>query len=340
MEDTLGKRIMQNRKRLNLTQDQLAEQLGVTAQAVSKWENDQSCPDIGMLPRLAEIFDISIDRLLGAKTPARDAEVVSDTAQAEADSAAAGNGRCFFEWNGGRRSEVGFALWVLLLGGLLIADHLLEWDVGFWRLAWPSFLAVVIGIFGGSGFSFFRLGCILFGGYFLLDGINVLPITLGGEILWPMLVILFGLCLLVDALRKPKRPAIRIGKKNCSPSGHHEKVSSCDIQEDSFHCESCFAENTYLIDVACLRTGSAENCFGSATVDLSAVGAVAEDCSICAECSFGQLDILVPRRFSVTAQPSTCFGTVETVGRPDSEPQGKLSVSCEVAFGRVRIIYG
>ena len=55
MEQTLGKRIMHHRKRLGLTQDQLAEKCGVTAQAVSKWENDQSCPDINMLPRLAEL---------------------------------------------------------------------------------------------------------------------------------------------------------------------------------------------------------------------------------------------------------------------------------------------
>ena len=56
MEETLGKRIVANRRRLGITQDRLAEQLGVTAQAVSKWENDQSCPDITMHPiTLAEI---------------------------------------------------------------------------------------------------------------------------------------------------------------------------------------------------------------------------------------------------------------------------------------------
>ena len=44
MEETLGARITFHRKRLGMTQDKLAEQLGVTAQAVSKWENDQSCP--------------------------------------------------------------------------------------------------------------------------------------------------------------------------------------------------------------------------------------------------------------------------------------------------------
>ena len=63
MESTLGKRITANRKRLGFTQDQLAEQLGITAQAVSKWENDLSCPDISFLPKLADIFGITTDAL-------------------------------------------------------------------------------------------------------------------------------------------------------------------------------------------------------------------------------------------------------------------------------------
>ena len=65
MDLSLGKRITKNRKRLGLTQDQLAEKLGITAQAVSKWENDLSCPDISILPKLADIFSISTDELLG-----------------------------------------------------------------------------------------------------------------------------------------------------------------------------------------------------------------------------------------------------------------------------------
>ena len=79
MEQTLGKRIVLNRKRMHMTQDQLAEKLGVTAQAVSKWENDQSCPDIATLPKLAQIFGITVDELLGTRQmPAREAEVVED----------------------------------------------------------------------------------------------------------------------------------------------------------------------------------------------------------------------------------------------------------------------
>lgn len=65
--ETMGKRIAAFRKRRGLTQDQLAEQLGISAQAVSKWETDLSCPDIGLLPQLAEILEVSLDDLFGVE---------------------------------------------------------------------------------------------------------------------------------------------------------------------------------------------------------------------------------------------------------------------------------
>lgn len=61
---TLGKRITNFRKEKNLKQEQLAEILNVSPQAVSKWENDVTCPDISLLPELAKIFNVSIDELL------------------------------------------------------------------------------------------------------------------------------------------------------------------------------------------------------------------------------------------------------------------------------------
>ena len=63
MEQTIGKRIARLRKSRGMTQDQLAERVGVSAQAVSKWENDVSCPDISLLPKLAEIFQVTTDSL-------------------------------------------------------------------------------------------------------------------------------------------------------------------------------------------------------------------------------------------------------------------------------------
>lgn len=64
MVQSLGKRISELRKKKGITQDQLAEEMGVSSQAVSKWENDISCPDIGLLPQLADFFGVSLDELM------------------------------------------------------------------------------------------------------------------------------------------------------------------------------------------------------------------------------------------------------------------------------------
>lgn len=57
--------IIRLRHEKNLTQEQLADFLGITKASVSKWENQQSLPDIMLLPRLAAFFDVTIDDLLG-----------------------------------------------------------------------------------------------------------------------------------------------------------------------------------------------------------------------------------------------------------------------------------
>ena len=59
----LGKKIRQLRFKAGLTQEQLADQLGISAQSVSKWENAVAMPDITTLPLLAEVFGVSIDDL-------------------------------------------------------------------------------------------------------------------------------------------------------------------------------------------------------------------------------------------------------------------------------------
>lgn len=63
MEKTIGKKLYELRKQSGFTQDYVAEKLGVSAQAVSKWENDIACPDIMTLPNIANLYGISIDEL-------------------------------------------------------------------------------------------------------------------------------------------------------------------------------------------------------------------------------------------------------------------------------------
>ena len=67
MDMTIGKRIAFFRKEKGLTQEELAQHMGISPQAVSKWENDQTCPDISALPKLARLFGVTVDELLEGK---------------------------------------------------------------------------------------------------------------------------------------------------------------------------------------------------------------------------------------------------------------------------------
>ena len=67
MDMTIGKRIALLRKEKGLTQEELAQHMGISPQAVSKWENDQTCPDISALPKLSRLLGVTVDELLEGK---------------------------------------------------------------------------------------------------------------------------------------------------------------------------------------------------------------------------------------------------------------------------------
>lgn len=132
--NTLGERIKYHRKRLGLTQEQLADRLGVSAQAVSKWENNQSCPDISILPEIADLFGISIDELLGKERKTSDivheAEVVKESEG--------------FSWDfkpGKRVGAILFALYIIFVGALLAINYIFAsmFRGGRWFGRWRSF---------------------------------------------------------------------------------------------------------------------------------------------------------------------------------------------------------
>ena len=71
-KQTLGMMISTLRKEKGMTQLELAEKMGVTDKAVSKWERDLSFPDINSIPKLAEIFEVSVDELMQVKTETKE----------------------------------------------------------------------------------------------------------------------------------------------------------------------------------------------------------------------------------------------------------------------------
>lgn len=65
MNNSFGKRFSDLRKAKGYTQEDIASRLNVSSQAVSKWENDISYPDISLLCQIADIFEVTVDFLLG-----------------------------------------------------------------------------------------------------------------------------------------------------------------------------------------------------------------------------------------------------------------------------------
>ncbi len=335
MEETLGKRIAARRKLLGITQDRLAEQLGVTAQAVSKWENDQSCPDITMLPKLAEIFGISVDALLGItqpkEEPVHEAEIViSDTDKDDEKH------NWELHWDVGRKGSLSFAIWVLLVGGLMFGNSIWNWNASIWDLAWPSAIMVfgLCGLF--QKFSFWHLGCSLFGGYFLLENLHLTDLGMSHELVLPAVVILFGLSLLADALGKPHKPSWVVTHNGKITN---KKVSSCTLGEDSFTCSAIFSEDQHLIDLSQLRRGDIDVNFGDLTVDLTGCREFVYGCYINADCNFGELTILVPSRVRVEVDSDTAFGSVDVRGDCDREVSDTIRIHADTSFGQITIKY-
>lgn len=67
MKETFGQRFTRLRKELGMTQQDIADKVGITFQSVSKWEQDINLPDVNMLTKLSDILNVTIDELLGKK---------------------------------------------------------------------------------------------------------------------------------------------------------------------------------------------------------------------------------------------------------------------------------
>lgn len=69
MKESFGQRLARFRKEKNLTQEEVGNKMNVSGQAVSKWENDISYPDVSVLIDLSELLGVTLDDLLGKEKP-------------------------------------------------------------------------------------------------------------------------------------------------------------------------------------------------------------------------------------------------------------------------------
>ena len=291
-QGTLGKRIAYHRKRLGMTQEQLAQRVGVSAQAVSKWENNLSCPDITILPELASIFGISVDELLGRTPPkeerVHEAEVIKPEEKEHILDYTIGSAA---------RSGLWFAIYVLAIGALFLVNALGKFDVSVWTILWTSAL-----LLGGLSmlthrFSCFSIGLMLVGGYSLLTAFGFLSIGFRWSVLIPVFLLLWGVSLLVDYFcgRRRKQHHVR-----ASYGGKFTQDTRCD--NGHLSCELSFGSCRVPVVTPLLRSGRIETSFGDFTVDLSGCEAVQDNCPLTVETNFGSLTLLVPDRFAVTGR--------------------------------------
>lgn len=330
-KESMGKRIAALRRNKGLTQEQLAERVGVSAQAVSKWENDVSCPDISALPLLADILGVTTDELLGIKPI--EPHVVVVPAENEEKGA-----HINIHINGGKRDSIVFAILLLLVGitYILIRTGAIPGLEGpsFWGIVWPFFILVAGTMWSIHDVSPFSLGVGLLGLYYLLFNLGILQYALGWDLIWPIAIVLAGLSILFHALKKRKGWHCKRGV-----SGKHSK-SNANYVEGFVNVDIAFAEDTQVVEGNDIfKGGDLDVSFGSLTLDLCAVQNFSDYPILRVDASFGSILVLVPRHVKVVREVATAFGSCNLSGQADSNASQKLFIKGDASFGSVDIKY-
>ncbi|MBA4348024.1 MAG: hypothetical protein C0413_04145 [Clostridiales bacterium] len=330
-QQSMGKRIMQLRKEKGYTQEQLAEMMGVSAQAVSKWENDVSCPDISILPMLAEKLGVTTDELLGVK-PIEPKVVIVD-----GQNKKNGDGSFSVSWDGGKsvkKDGIWFAVLVIVLGMAFLVQRLELVSFGIWGIVWP---AVIIGL-GISWmikrFSVFALTVAGLGVYFLLFNLRVISLPLTWSIIWPSLLVLLGLTILYEALIPNKHKFCGVNF-----SGNKEKRSQYREENGFVNYECSFSEENRKVAAEDFLGGDVEINFGKSELDLTAIKRVNQNAKLDVEVNFATFDLIVPKTMRVFLKSDKSFGSIQMNGEPNSDAALAINVDGDVNFGTMNIYY-
>jgi transcriptional regulator with XRE-family HTH domain/predicted membrane protein len=331
-QQSMGKRIMQLRKEKGYTQEQLAELMGVSAQAVSKWENDVSCPDISILPLLAEKLGVTTDELLGVK-PIEPKVVIVDAQKNKKD----GEGQFSVSWDGGKtvkKDGIWFAVLVIVLGVAFLLQKVGNLSFGIWGIVWP---AVMIG-FGVAWtverFSFLSLSVALLGLYFLLFNLGTISFVLTWGVIWPSLLVLLGITILYETLIPHKH-------KCCGVNFSGDKRTRSDYaEENGFVRYDCsFAEENRRVAVEDFSGGDIDLSFGKSELDLSGVKRVSQNAKLEVDVSFGTFDLIVPKSIRLYVKSDKSFGSIQMNGEPNADAIETLILDGDVSFGSMNVFY-
>ena len=332
-KETMGKRISELRKNKGMTQEQLAQRVGVTAQAVSKWENDLSCPDISILPQLAEALGVTTDELLG-KVQLRSLSL-EDAEKKEKRKHTVNVRLNLQKWE-----KVVFALLVMGLGIVFLLNALRVIELGqgisLWSVLWPFCLTCMGVMLCKSDLSPVSLGIALFGLYMLLYNVGVIPAEykLTWSMIWPAALILIGLTVLLGYLFPRK-------KEEGEGFFHVEKgdpVFEFSEEGGYVRVESAFTTETKKVTGdEPFRGAKIDMSFGSLTVDLTEAN-IENGATIDADVSFGSMTLRLPAFVGVKSESSAAFGGVNCpAGDPDAAI--RINLKGDVSFGKIEVEY-
>lgn len=341
---TMGKRIAALRKQAGLTQEQLAEQLGVTAQAVSKWENDVSCPDISLLPKISQILGVSTDELLGVR-PVEPRVVVVDTDKGRRaeDEEGKHSINWNWKWDGGLRGGVFWGLLLALVGMALLLDRLGLWPLAgkptLWGIVWPAALLGMSVAWMCKRFSLFNLALALLGLYYLLFNLGAVTYALSWNVIWPAALVVVGLSVLLDQIFP------RLFRRNrfsfsCGDADKRRPVDAY-TEEDGFVRMTC-AFSDVRHEASGNRDfigGDMDVSFGEATLDLTECERFVPGARLKVDVSFGSAVVLLPRTVRLQSDLDHSFGSSAVKGAPDAEAPYVLAVRGDVSFGNVTFRY-
>ena len=330
-KETMGKRISDLRKSRGMTQEQLAQKVGVTAQAVSKWENDLSCPDISILPQLAEALGVTTDELLG-RAPLQEVKSEKDT-----DARSRAHFSVSLKMSGIEKLVMALLLMGIGVTFLLNAFHVITLGEGitFWSVLWP-FLVACMGIMAcKSDLSPFTVGLFLFGVYMLLFNLGIIPAQykLTWAMAWPVALILIGLTILLKFLFPNWKRTGGLFEVNKS-----DPVFECTDEGGFLRIDSAFSSQTKKLEPGTVFTGAkVDSSFGSLVLDLTEAEII-QGAQIDADVSFGSLTLRLPAAVSVKADCNASFGGCDC---PPGDPNAAILIGLkgDVSFGKIEVEY-
>lgn len=322
-EITMGKRISSLRKAKGLTQEQLAEQMNVSPQAVSKWENDVSCPDISIVRQLASVLGVTTDELLGAKAYEPRVVVVDTKTGADANKQQAN----------GDKGGIYFAVGLIIVGIIFLLNLFNVppfSNASFWGVVWPSVVLAVGVSWTVSHRSVFGLGVAALGLYYLLFNLGAITFTLTWNFIWPVLLVLLGVTILVDRFVPHK-------SWHGFPEG---KGKSEYADADGYvHCDSAFVEDNRVFSGETFRGGDIDLSFGKGTLDLTKVKSFADGAELDIDVSFGEYDLCLPRKVRLQMKSDKSFGSIQVSGTPADDAPFILRLDADASFGALNIKY-